>query len=60
MKTLAPLPYELCDMAVVANGDNIIILGGSKGMSHSACNDVFMYNITKQQCSKLPSMLEKR
>ena len=60
MKTLAPLPYELCDMAVVAHEDNIIILGGSKGKTHSTCNDVLMYNITKQQCSKLPSMLQKR
>ena len=60
METLAPLPYGLCDMAVVAHGDNIIILGGSKGMFDSACNDVLMYNITKQQCSRLPSMLEKR
>ena len=60
MNTLAPLPYGLCDMAVVAHGDNIIILGGRKGRFERTCNDVFMYNITKQQCSKLPNMLEKR
>ena len=60
MKTLAPLPYGLCDMAVVAHADNIILLGGSKGCYKRTCNDVLMYNITKQQCSRLPSMLEKR
>ena len=58
-QTLAPLPFGLCDMAVVAHGENIIILGGSKGC-YETVNDVLMYNITKQQCSKLPSMLEKR
>ena len=31
IKTLAPLPYGLCDMAVVAHGKNVIILGGRKG-----------------------------
>ena len=58
-KTLAPLPYGLCDMAVVAHGENIIILGGSRGY-YEQTNDVLMYNITKQQCSRLPSMLDKR
>ena len=58
-KTLAPLPYGLCDMAVVAHGENIIILGGSRGY-YEQTNDVLMYNITKQQCSRLPCMLEKR
>ena len=60
MKTLAPLPYGLCDMAVVAHRDNIIMLGGNKGRCERTCNDVLMYNITKQQCSRLPSMLEER
>ena len=60
MTKLAPLPYGLCDMAVVAHGDNIIILGGRKGHIDETCNDVLMYNITEQYCSKLPSMLEKR
>ena len=59
MKSLAPLPYGLCNMAVVAHGDNVIILGGSKGY-HSTCNDVLLYNVTKQRCSKLPNMLETR
>ena len=59
MKKLAPLPYELADMAAVVHNDNIIILGGCKPCSR-LCDDVLMYNITNQQCSKLPSMLEER
>ena len=59
VKTLAPLPYGLSDMAVVAHGENVIILGGSKSFCEPS-SEVLMYNITKQQCSKLPSMLEKR
>ena len=60
MTKLAPLPYELSDMAVVVHNNNIIILGGCKDSHINVCNDVLMYNITNQQCSKLPSMLEKR
>ena len=59
MKTLAPLPYGVCNMAVVAHGDNIIILGGDR-RGKGITNEVLMYNTTKQHCSKLPSMLEKR
>ena len=59
MKSLAPLPYGLSNMAVVAHEDNIIILGGEKRYREPS-NDVLMYSITKQQCSKLPNMLEKR
>ena len=59
-KTLAPLPYELCDMTVVAHEDSVIILGGAKGNYEEITNDVLMYNITNQHCLKLPSMLEKR
>jgi hypothetical protein len=62
MEELAPLPYQLSDMAVVVHDDNIIILGGKKKLQYNVCecNDVLMYNITNQQCSRLPSMLEKR
>jgi hypothetical protein len=77
-KNLAPLPYDLADMAVVAYKDNIVILGGQKTKfsqrflsdddddsfkpksSSEYLNDVLMYNITNQQCRRLPSMLEKR
>ena len=60
VEELAPLPYQLSDMAVVVHNDNIIILGGFKAKDKNFCNDVLMYNITSQQCWKLPSMLEKR
>ena len=59
MKSLAPLPYALRDMAVVAHEENIIILGGDRE-DKGITNEVLMYNTTKQHCSKLPSMLEKR
>jgi hypothetical protein len=61
MKKLAPLPHQLADMAVVVRDDNLIVLGGHKNHDYTEiCSDVLMYNITKQQCSKLPSMLENR
>ena len=56
---LAPLPFQLSDMAVVVYKDSVITLGGCKQYG-ALCNDVLMYNVTNQQCSKLPSMLEKR
>ena len=59
MRNLAPLPYKLRDMAVVVHKDNFIILGGSSGGGNSR-NDVLMYNITTQECRKLPKMLETR
>ena len=59
MKTLAPLPYGLRNTTVVAHGENIIILGGEQSCGQKS-NEVLMYNITNQYCSKLPNMLEKR
>ena len=59
MKTLAPLPYRLRNTTVVAHGENIIILGGEQSCGQKS-NEVLMYNITNQYCSKLPNMLEKR
>ena len=59
--TLAPLPKELADMAVVGYKDNLIILGGNNcSDSSSGSKDVLMYNITNQQCRKLPCMLQAR
>jgi hypothetical protein len=76
LESLSPLPYNVADMAVVVYKDNIVILGGEKKyrpygntadsfflmpLLKSEClNDALMYNITNQQCRKLPSMLEKR
>ena len=59
MKTLAPLPYRLCDTTLVAHKENIIIFGGNRGYKEIT-NEVLMYDINKQQCSRLPSMLEER
>ena len=59
MKTLAPLPYKLCDMTAVAHEDRVIILGGSKNYG-DPINEVLMYNVTNQHCLRLPSMLEAR
>ena len=59
LKKLASLPYGVFNMAVVAHEDNVILLGGDRERK-GITNDVLMYNITKQLCSKLPSMLEKR
>ena len=59
IEELAPLPYQMYNVAVVVYNDNIIILGGNRN-HYGVCNDVLMYNITYQQCSRLPSMLEKR
>ena len=70
-KKLAPLPYSVAEMAVLVYKDNLVILGGTRSyykdspaggklsMSESL-NGVLMYNITNQQCRKMPSMLEKR
>jgi hypothetical protein len=70
-KKLAPLPYSVADMAVLVYKDNLVILGGTTTYYADLCgggrflkseslNGVLMYNITNQQCRKLPNMLEKR
>ena len=63
LESLAPLPYSVANMAVVVYKDNIVILGGEKTYSayrSEYLNDALLYNITNQQCRKLPNMLEKR
>ena len=68
-KKLAPLPYSVADMAVVVYKDNLVIFGGrrtyhargsGRPLKSESLNGVLMYNITNQQCRKLPNMLEKR
>ena len=46
-------------MATVPYKDNVIVIGG-KDENGRAINNVLMYNITNQECRKLPSMLEGR
>ena len=59
LKKLAPLPYKVSRMATVPYKDHVIIIGG-QGENHQALNNVLLYNITSQECRKLPSMLESR
>jgi hypothetical protein len=64
-ENLAPLPYCVADMGVVVYKDNVVVLGGMKRSFYDmlkieALDDVLMYNVTNQECRRLPSMLEKR
>ena len=60
MKSLAPLPYEVRDMAVVAHKENIIILGGDRE-DKGITNEVLMYNTTKHVGKKVkqPRYIER-
>ena len=58
-KQLAPLPYEVSDMATVRWGDNIVVIGGAdKG--YFRLDTVIMYNVKTEQSHMLPSMRSKR
>ncbi len=68
---LAPLPYGIAEAAVLVYKDNLVILGGTRSynldsptgarfLKTESLNDVLMYNITEQQCRKMPRMVEKR
>ena len=58
-KQLAPLPYEVSEMATVRWGDNIVVIGGvdkrGKGL-----DTVIIYNVKTEQSHLLPSMRCKR
>ena len=64
LTTLTNLPYYMYNMTTVAYKDNIIILGGRQNSCDdrncNPLNDVLMYNIHSLECTRLPSMLEKR
>ena len=58
-KQLAPLPYEVCLMATVRWGDNIVVIGGVDKRDNT--NDtVIIYNVKTEQSHVLPSMRCKR
>ena len=58
-KQLAPLPYEVSDMATVRWGDNIVVIGG--GDKHGEPLDtVIIYNVKTEKSHMLPSMRCKR
>ena len=58
-KQLTPLPYEVCEMATVRWGDNVIVIGGTEKRGNKL-NTVVMYNVKTQQSHRLPSMRYKR
>ena len=56
---LTALPYEVCLMATVRWGDNIVVIGGAD-KDGKALNTVIMYNVKTQQSRMLPPMRCKR
>ncbi len=58
-KQLAPLPYEVYDMATVRWGDNIVVIGGAD-KDAVELDTVVMYNVKTEQCHMLPPMTCKR
>jgi hypothetical protein len=54
-KQLAPLPYEVSQMATVRWGDNIVVIGGVDKRSN-ALDTVIIYNVKTEQSHVLPSM----
>ena len=58
-KQLAPLPYEVSDMATVRLGDNVVVVGGAD-KRREPLNTVIMYNVKTEQSHMLPSMKCKR
>ena len=60
-KELAPLPYEVCNMATVKYGENITLVGGSdKPFFGDEKNTVVSYNIETQKSTMLPPMKHSR
>ena len=58
-KQLAPLPYEVSDMATVRWGDNVVVIGGIDKRG-KPLNTVIMYNVKTGQSHMLPPMRCKR
>jgi hypothetical protein len=58
-KQLAPLPYEVSQMATVKWRDNIVVMGGCD-IDGDDLNTVIMYNVKTQEHRMLPSMLRTR
>ncbi|CAB4007766.1 RING finger 151-like [Paramuricea clavata] len=58
-KQMVPLPYEVCDMASVRWGDNIVVIGGV-GKDGNELDTVIMYNVKTEQSHMLPPMRCKR
>ena len=58
-KQLTPLPYEVCEMATVRWGDNVVVIGGVDKRGNKL-NTVIMYNVKTEQSHMLPPMRCKR
>jgi uncharacterized protein YoxC len=58
-KQLAPLPYEVSQMATVRWGDNIVVIGGLDKHGNKL-DTVIIYNVKTEQSHLLPSMRCKR
>ena len=58
-KQLAPLPYEVSEMATVRWGDNIIVIGGVNKRGNKL-DTVIIYNVKTEQSCMLPPMRCKR
>ena len=58
-KQLAPLPYEVSDMASVRWGDNVVVIGGIDKRGNKL-DTVIMYNVKTEQSHMLPPMRCKR
>jgi hypothetical protein len=58
-KQLAPLAYEVSDMATVRWGDNIIVIGGLDKRGNEL-DTVIIYNVKTEQSCMLPPMRCKR
>ena len=54
-KQLAPLPYEVSDMATVRWGDNIVVIGGAD-KDENTLDTVIVYNVKTGQSHMLPPM----
>ena len=58
-KQLAPVPYEVSEMATVRWGDNIVVMGGTDKHGKEL-DTVIIYNVKTEQWHMLPSMRCKR
>ena len=58
-KQLAPLPYEVSEMATVRWGDNVVVIAGIDKLGNKL-NTVIMYNVKTEQSHILPPMRCKR
>ena len=58
-KQLTPLPYEVCEMATVRWGGNVIVIGGIDKRGNKL-NTVILYNVKTEQSHILPQMRCKR